>query len=119
MVYIRRYYYVYILKCADGSYYTGVTNDADRRLAQHQAGYNPDSYTFSRRPVELVYSEYFTDPKQAIAFEKQVKGWSRAKKEALIAGDWNKIVELAKCVNSTSSKKYKAGNSEEEKNEKL
>jgi putative endonuclease len=115
MVYIRRYYYVYILKCADGSYYTGVTNDIDRRLAQHQAGYNPDSYTFSRRPLELVYSEYFTDPKQAIAFEKQVKGWSRAKREALIAGDWNKIVELAKCVNPTSSKNRNTKISDEEK----
>ena len=115
MVYIRRYYYVYILKCADNSYYTGISYDVDKRFAQHQEGYNPDSYTFSRRPVELVYCADFLDPKQAIAFEKQVKGWSRAKKEALIAGDWNKIVELAKCVNSSNSKNRNKENPEDEK----
>lgn len=119
MVYIRRYYYVYILKCADNSYYTGISNDVERRLSEHMEGKNPDSYTFSRRPLELVYCEYFTDPKQAIAFEKQVKGWSRAKKEALITGDWNKIVELAKCVNSSNSNNRNTENPEEEKNEKL
>ena len=115
MVYIRRYYYVYILKCADNSYYTGISNDVDRRLAEHMEGKNPDSYTFSRRPLELVYCEYFTDPKQAIAFEKQVKGWSRAKKEALIAGDWKEIVELAKCVNSSSSTNFKNENPKKQK----
>ena len=104
---------------ADNSYYTGISNDVERRLAEHMEGKNQDSYTFSRRPLELVYCEYFIDPKQAIAFEKQVKGWSRAKKEALIAGDWNKIVELAKCVNSSNSKNRNTGNSEEGKNEKL
>lgn len=113
MVYIRRYYYVYILKCSDKSYYTGVTNNVDRRFAEHQDGKNPDSYTFSRRPLELVFCEYFTDPKQAIAFEKQVKGWSRAKKEALIAGDWDKIVKLAECVNPTSSKNRNPKNPED------
>ena len=112
MVYIRRYYYVYILKCADNSYYTGVSNDPERRLAEHIEGKNPDSYTFSRRPLELVFCGYFTDPKQAIAFEKQVKGWSRAKKEALIAGDWNKI-ELAKCVNLSNSKNRNTKNPED------
>jgi putative endonuclease len=119
MVYIRKYYYVYILKCSDNSYYTGISNDVERRLAEHKEGENPDSYTFSRRPLELVYCEYFTDPKQAIAFEKQVKGWSRAKKEALIAGDWKKIVELAKCVNSSSSENFDNENQDEQKNEKL
>jgi putative endonuclease len=119
MVYIRRYYYVYILKCADNSYYVGISNDVERRLAEHMEGKNPDSYTFSRRPLDLVFSEYFTDPKQAIAFEKQVKGWSRAKKEALIAGDWNKIVELAKCCNSSNSKNLENENPEQQKNEKF
>ncbi len=113
MVYIRRYYYVYILKCADNSYYTCVSNDPERRLAEHIEGKNPDSYTFSRRPLELVFCEYFTDPKQTIAFEKQVKGWSRAKKEALIAGDWNKIAELAKCVNLSNSKNRNTKNPED------
>ncbi len=104
MVYIRRYYYVYILKCSDNSYYTGITNNVERRFAEHQSGLNPDCYTFSRRPLELVFAEYFTSPKQAIAFEKQVKGWTRAKKEALIAGDWNKIKTLSQCANVSHSK---------------
>jgi putative endonuclease len=104
MVYTHRYYYVYILKCSDLSYYTGITSNLDRRFAQHQDGIHPDSYTFSRRPVELVYACDFISPKQAIAFEKQVKGWSRAKKEALIAEDWSKIQLLAQCRNSSNSK---------------
>lgn len=107
MKYNHKYYCVYILKCADSSYYTGVTNDVERRLAEHEEGYHPESYTYSRRPVELVYADYFTNPKQAIAFEKQVKGWTRAKKEALIAGDWNKIKTLAKCANPTNSENQK------------
>jgi putative endonuclease len=67
----------------------------------------------------LVFCEYFTDPKQAIAFEKQVKGWSRAKKEALISGDWKKIAELAKCVNLSSSENFNNENQYKKKNEKL
>ncbi len=113
MVYIRRYYYVYILKCSDNSYYTGITNDVDKRLAQHHVGFDPDSYTYTRRPVELVYCADFLDPKQAINFEKQVKGWSRAKKEALIAGDWNKIKELAKCNNPSNAKNRNIDNQNE------
>ena len=104
MPYSIRYYFVYILRCSDGSYYTGITNNLDRRLAQHQQGYNPGSYTSFRRPVELVYACDFTSPKQAIAFEKQLKGWSRAKKEALIAGDWSRVKILSQCVNSTNSR---------------
>jgi putative endonuclease len=110
MVYIIRYYYVYILKCSDNTYYTGITNDIERRLAEHQSGYNPDSYTFSRRPVELVYGEYFTDPKQAIDFEKQVKRWSRLKKEALINEDWDSLKFLSACKNLTN---YKNGGQSE------
>ncbi len=91
-----RHYSVYILKCSDGSYYTGVTNDVDRRLYEHQSGYDEKSYTFKRRPVELLFAEHFYDVIRAIAFEKQVKGWSRAKKEALIRGDWEALKELAK-----------------------
>jgi putative endonuclease len=107
MVYIRRYYYVYILKCSDNSYYTGISNNVDRRFAQHQEGKDPDSYTFSRRPVELVFVEYFLAPKQAIAFEKQLKGWTRAKKEALIAGDWDRIKTLSQCTNLSNSKHFR------------
>jgi len=90
------YYYVYILKCSDDSYYIGVTNNPNRRLAEHMDGKNPESYTFSRRPVEIVYSEYFTDPNEAIVWEKKIKGWSRRKKEALINDDYGSLVEFSK-----------------------
>jgi len=82
-----RQYFGYILKCADGSYYTGITNDVDRRFQEHQSGYNPKAYTFRRRPLELVFYLDFPDPVQAIDFEKQVKGRTRKKKEAIIRGD--------------------------------
>jgi len=89
-------YYVYILQCKDGSYYTGVTNDIDRRLWEHQEGINNECYTYRRRPVKLVYVENFNDVNQAIAFEKQIKGWSRKKKEAIINNEWGKLPELSK-----------------------
>ena len=89
-------YTVYILECAYGAYYTGVTNNIDRRLAEHQSGYNSKSYTHNRRPVKLVFTEHFKYVDKAIAFEKQVKGWRREKKEALIKGRWNLLLELAK-----------------------
>ena len=94
-----------MLKCSDQSYYIGVTNNLDRRIAEHNEGRDPECYTFSRRPVELVFYENFYSPQQAIEFEKRIKGWSRAKKEALIKGDWNKISQLAKCKNATSSER--------------
>lgn len=67
-------YSVYILKCSDGSYYTGITNDLERRLYEHQSGLNLEFYTHRRRPVELVFHQDFNDVNQAIDFEKQVKG---------------------------------------------
>ena len=88
--------YVYILKCSDESYYTGVTNDIDRRIKEHESGKNSTSYTSSKLPVELVFVERVKDPNQAIAFEKQIKGWSRRKKEALINGDFDLLVGLSK-----------------------
>ena len=89
-------YTVYILKCADGSYYTGVTNDIERRLREHKTGHNSRSYTHNKRPVKLVFHEHFPDIHQAISFEKQVKGWRRAKKEALINRKWEELPELSK-----------------------
>ena len=89
-------YYVYIVRCSDNSYYTGMTNSIDRRLFEHNSGKNPDSYTFNRRPVELVWFESFSDPTQAIMIEKKIKGWSRRKKEALINEDWDKLVQYSK-----------------------
>ena len=96
-----KYYYVYILKCKDDSYYTGVTNDIERRFAEHQIGEHTKSYTYNKRPVTLVFCEYFLDVNQAIMFEKQVKGWTRKRKEAIIADNWEKLKELSICRNSS------------------
>ncbi|WP_373400336.1 GIY-YIG nuclease family protein [Algoriphagus halophilus] len=95
-------YFVYILECSDSSYYTGVTNNIDRRFAEHQDGIDSFSYTYYRRPVNLVFQQDFQEIKEAIAFEKQIKKWSRAKKEALIRGDWEQLKELSKCNNESS-----------------
>lgn len=87
---------MYILDCADGTLCIGVTNSPERRLQQHQEGKNPTAYTYSRRPVKMVYIEYYQIPRYAIAREKQIKGWTHAKKRALINGDMQKLKELAK-----------------------
>ena len=89
-----RPFHVYFLRCSDGSYYCGHTDHIEARLQQHDTGEN--GYTSTRKPVELVWQGEFETREGAIAFEQQIKGWSRAKKEALIAGDWNRIQELAK-----------------------
>jgi putative endonuclease len=95
--------YVYILLCADDSYYVGVTNNLELRLEQHNNGeYKESAYTFSRRPCEIVYYEVVKYPNKAIAREKQIKKWGRAKKEALINAQIDKLHELAKCKNETS-----------------
>ena len=99
---IDRRYYVYILQCKDASYYTGVTNNIERRLWEHETGYNPKCYTFDKRPVELKYCEETNDIRQAIAWEKQLKGWSRKKKEALFKEDWDEVKRLAKCRNPST-----------------
>ena len=100
------YYSVYILKCSDGSYYTGITNDIDRRFYEHQNGENITCYTYKRRPIILVFCENFPVVNQAIEFEKQIKGWSRKKKEAIINDNWEKLKELSICNNETSHKNY-------------
>ena len=89
-------YYVYILLCADGTYYTGFTNDIVLRLEQHQMGTDPKAYTARRLPVELKYVAIFSDANTAIRHEKQVKKWSKAKKEALITENWDALVTLSK-----------------------
>ncbi|MDF1612183.1 GIY-YIG nuclease family protein [Stygiobacter electus] len=88
-------YYVYILKCSDGSYYTGVTSNLEKRIQEHKFGIL-EGYTSTRLPVELVYSNEFHDVNEAIRSEKQIKGWSRAKKEALIKGDFELLKSLSK-----------------------
>lgn len=89
-------YYVYIIQCSDNSYYTGVTNDLERRLWEHETGYNEKCYTYSRRPLILKYYEHYHDINNAIAREKQLKGWSRKKKEALFREDWDELKRLSK-----------------------
>ena len=93
---MNKTYFVYIVLCDDGSYYTGITNDPDRRVAEHNQGLDPRCYTFTRRPVQLVYSSDFKEVDDAIRFEKQLKGWSRKKNAALIRGDWAAIVAMSR-----------------------
>jgi len=89
--------FVYMLQWADGSYYVGSATGDDlwKRIAEHETGAYR-GYTYTRRPVRLVWSEHFDRITDAIAVERQIKGWTRAKKEALIRGDWNAIKGLAK-----------------------
>ncbi len=89
-------YTVYILKCRDNTYYTGITSNLARRLQEHQSGKYFGSYTYYRRPVILVYYCQFTNVQQAIDTEKQLKKWSKAKKEALINNEFDKLPNLAK-----------------------
>jgi len=89
-------YYVYILKCSDDSYYTGITSNLSNRLFEHRSGKHIDSYTFKRRPLELMFYCEFTEVGLAIDTEKQIKKWSRAKKEALINGEFERLSNLAK-----------------------
>ena len=89
--------FVYILLCADGSYYVGSArgDSLDKRLGEHREGTYP-GYTSRRRPVTLVWSEEFSRFDEAVAYERRLKGWSRAKKEALIRGDWLALQTLSK-----------------------
>ena len=87
--------YVYILKCADDSYYVGQTTDIQTRVAQHQDGTYP-GYTSQRRPVTLVWHEHVQTDDQAFLLERKLKGWTRAKKEALIAGDFQLLHTIVK-----------------------
>ena len=88
-------FWVYILHCADSSYYTGHTEELESRIAQHQSG-EYCSYTMNRRPVNLVYAQEFPTRLEALESEQQIKGWGRAKKKALIDGNWMEISRLAK-----------------------
>lgn len=88
-------FFVYMLRCADGKFYIGHTDNLEQRIAQHQSGMTK-GYTLHRRPVALVWSESFSTRHEALSAERQIKGWSRAKKEALITGDWDRIAMLAK-----------------------
>ena len=83
-------FWAYLLRCADGSYYCGHTDALEARVGAHQAG-QTEGYTQSRRPVELVWSQEFPTRLEALEAERRIKGWSRAKKDALVAGDWGAL----------------------------
>jgi predicted GIY-YIG superfamily endonuclease len=89
-------FWTYLLRCSDGRYYTGHTEDLNVRLGQHQQGYFRTCWTYRRRPVELVWCEAFPARDEALAAEQMVGGWSRAKKEALIRGDWATVSHFAR-----------------------
>ena len=89
-------FWVYLLKCADNSYYTGHTDDLEARLAQHHQKMHPSCFTATRLPVTLVFSQEFPTREDALASERQIKGWSRKKKEALIKGDWKALLIYAR-----------------------
>lgn len=99
---MRKFFFVYILLCSDDSLYVGVTDDSLERVIQHNINEDPSHYCYRRRPVQLVFAKLFTDSNDAIKYEKQVKKWSRAKKWALILGDFKRLHELAKCRNETN-----------------
>ena len=88
---------IYILLCADGSYYTGITRrPVEERASEHAQGLDKDCYTFTRRPVKLIHSETYERIDEAIATERRIKGWSRAKKEAYMRGDYERLSALAR-----------------------
>jgi putative endonuclease len=89
--------FVYMLRCSDDSFYVGSAtgDDLSKRIAEHESGAYA-GYTSTRRPVSLIWSEHFDRATDAIAMERRIKGWSRAKKEALVTGDWRAIERLSK-----------------------
>lgn len=80
--------YVYIVECSDSSYYTGVTNNLEKRIQEHNTGIDKKAYTYRRRPVEILFFEKFSDPYSAFRLEKQIKGWRRKKKEERSFNSW-------------------------------
>ena len=95
-------FYVYILNCADGTYYTGHTDNLEARIMSHHSGQIP-GYTQTRRPLRLVFVEEVSSRQDAFERERQIKGWTRAKKRALIRRDWDHLIRLSKSLGSTSS----------------
>ena len=92
----RMVFYVYILRCADGSYYTGHTDDIEARMHLHVTGAIKSCYTASRLPVEMVFLQEFATREEALSAELRIKGWSRAKKEAMMRADWGEVSRLSR-----------------------
>jgi len=88
-------FWVYILRCADGSYYTGHTDNLEQRIAQHQSG-EFDGYTATRKPVTLMFTQERATREEAHRAEQQIKGWSRKKKEAMMQEDWTAVNRLSR-----------------------
>ena len=88
-------FWVYMLRCHDGSYYTGHTDDLEHRMGQHGSG-ELGGYTATRHPVQLVFTQECANREEALSAERRIKGWSRKKKEAMIRGDWPEVSALAK-----------------------
>ncbi len=107
--------YMYILQCNDGSYYTGSTKDIERRLAQHQNGEGAN-HTKKRLPVKLLYYEKYNRIDTAFYREKQVQGWSRAKKEALMRGDLDELPGLSMAYRDIGASVSRASTSDENPN---
>ncbi|PHR69027.1 MAG: hypothetical protein COA67_11535 [Lutibacter sp.] len=97
-------YYVYILECSDKLLYTGITNNIERRVEEHQEGLNKSCFTYKRRPLKLIFNQVFNNVDQAIYFEKKIKKWSAKKKLALANNDFDLIEILAECRNATHHK---------------
>ena len=89
-------YYVYILECSDKSFYVGVTSQLSERVKQHNSEDYPNTYVYKRRPAKLVWYAQFSNPQMAIDKEKQIKKWSRSKKQSLINGDYDSLIEKSK-----------------------
>ena len=104
-------FWAYMLHCADRSFYVGHTEDLEARVAAHQSGLLP-GYTATRRPVTPVWSQDFATRYEALQAERQIKGWSRAKKLALIRGDWDRISSLAR--NSEENERASTGSARTE-----
>ncbi|THJ12065.1 MAG: GIY-YIG nuclease family protein [Nitrospira sp. CG24C] len=98
----------YILRCSDGSYYTGHTDNLEKRIAEHQAG-ECEGYTSIRLPVTLMFSQDFSTHDQALACEMQIKGWSRKKKEAMMRGAWDEVSRLARSPSTGSGRAENIG----------
>ncbi|MGP1281622.1 MAG: GIY-YIG nuclease family protein [Parasphingopyxis sp.] len=96
-------FWTYLLKCSDGRFYAGHTDDLDRRISEHQSGLFT-GYTYRRRPVELVWQQDFPARDQARAAERQIKGWRREKKQALIDGDWDLLSELSRTAKNPTGR---------------
>ena len=89
-------FYVYIVKCSNGKFYTGNTSNLNLRISQHITGSDPKSYTYKLRPIKLVWAQEFPTRYDALSAEKQIKGWSHSKKLALTENDFKKIHRIVK-----------------------